>query len=369
MILFRHIASRALLAFAAAILAVVAIFLIVDFAENAQFFKGEGWLGEVVRLYAWKALAVGYQIAPAAMLLAAAVTGSGLQKSREYVAMRALGLGPRQVAFPVLAAAAAVAALLAVFNDAVAVDASARAEEIMATRFHRWGTWSTWHAEKRWFRGKAGRRIYHLRGGEGGAFGPVTILEVDDAFHLQRRVDASRMSPAGNDAWLLQDGTERTFATADHAAGDAANAVPGQASYQAFPEKTYRFEEPPGAFAVRAGRPSQMRRAVLGEQIGLRRTLGLPVVDYELEWQGKLAFPLAAIPASLLALALALRRERKGHLTAALFEAVCVSAAFWGIQGFFGSLGRAGLLPPAAAAWAPDLAFLAAGAWALRRFA
>jgi lipopolysaccharide export system permease protein len=364
-ILSRHIASRALLAFAAAILAVVAIFLLVDFAENAQYFKGEGWLGEVVRLYAWKALAVGYQIAPAAMLLAAGITGSALQKSREYVAMRALGLGPRQVAFPVLAAAATVAALLAVFNDAVAVDASARAEEIMATRFHRWGTWSTWHAEKRWFRGKAGRRIYNLRGGEGGAFGPVTILEVDEAFRLQRRVDATRMTPAGNDAWLLSDGTERTF----RAALDAADEVPEQASYEAFPEKTYRFEEPPGAFAVRAGRPSQMRRGVLGEQIGLRRTLGLPVVDYELEWQGKLAFPLAAIPASLMALALALRRERKGHLTAALFEAVCVSAAFWGIQGLFGSLGRSGLLPPAAAAWAPDLAFLAAGAWALRRFA
>jgi len=104
--LFLHLARRALVAFAASLAGVVALFLVVDFAENAAVFHGPGWVRAVLALYAWRAAQVAYQTAPAALLLAAAVTASGLRRTREYTAMRALGLGPWRVAAPVLAVAA-----------------------------------------------------------------------------------------------------------------------------------------------------------------------------------------------------------------------------------------------------------------------
>ena len=100
--LFRHLAWRALAAFVGSLSAVVALFLVVDFAENASAFKGEGWVWAALELYANRAAVVVYQTAPAAMLLAAAVTASGLRKTREYTALRALGLGPWRVAAPVI---------------------------------------------------------------------------------------------------------------------------------------------------------------------------------------------------------------------------------------------------------------------------
>ncbi|GEJ56363.1 LptF/LptG family permease [Anaeromyxobacter diazotrophicus] len=359
MTLFLHLARRALVAFAGSLAAVVALFLVVDFAENASAFSGPGWVRAALELYANRAAAVAYQTAPAAMLLAAAVTASGLRRTREYTALRALGLGPWRVALPVLAVAALVAAGLGWMADAVVVDATARADEIMATRFHRAGGFQRSREPKRWFRGRDGRRIYHLRGvgGEGG-FERVTILEVTPAFRLARRIDAARMAPgpvAGE--WILSEVAERSFA------------ADGAVQTAAFASRTYRFDEPPGAFAVRPGRPAEMRRAVLREQAALRRTLGLPAHDFELEWQNRLSYPLAGLPAALVALGLALRRERKGHLTASLLEAVGVSLVFWALQGVCWSLGASGRLPPAAAAWAPDALLLAAGALAMRRYA
>jgi lipopolysaccharide export system permease protein len=355
--LFRLLARRALAAFAGALAAVVLLFLVVEFAENAGAFRGERWLVGALEVYLNRAAAIAWQTAPAAMLLAAAVTASGLRRTREYDAMRALGLGPWRVAVPILAVAVLVAGGMVVFDDHVAAGAAARADEILATRFQRGDVWRRWQERKRWFRGREGRRIYHLRGaGEGGAYEKVTVLEVSPAFRLERRIDAARMAPGPSGEWVLEEVEERAFAP------------DGGQVLERHDRKTYRFEEDPEAFAVRPGWPAQMSRGVIAEQVGVRRRLGLPTTEFELEGQRKLAYPVAAIPAGLLALALALRRDRKGHLTASLVESVAVSVLFWALQGMAWSMGRSGRLPPAAAAWLPDALLLGLGLWALRRF-
>jgi len=355
--LFLHLARRALVAFLGSLVAVVGLFLMVEFAENSAALRGRGWLGSVMALYAYRAAVLAYQTAPAAMLLAAGVTASELRRTREYTAMRALGLGPWRVAMPVVALAVVVSCSLAWLGDDILVTAVARSEKILAERFHRGGPGRAGE-QKRWFRGRGGRRVYNLRGGGASGFEGVTVLEVTPDFHLARRIDAARMVPGPKPGeWVLEQVSERRF----HRAGEMALTY--------FPSKTYLFDEEAGAFAVRPGRPAQMRREVIGEQIELRRRLGLSTREFSLAWHYRLSSPLAGISAALVALGLALRRERKGHLTATLVEAVAVSLVFWGLQGLCWSLGLAGRLPPAAAAWAPDALFLAVGAVLTRRLA
>jgi lipopolysaccharide export system permease protein len=337
--LFLHLARRALVAFLGALAAVVILFLAVEFAEGASAFHGAGAIQAALKVYLYRAAAVAWQTAPAAMLLAASLTASGIRRTREYDAMRSLGLGPWRVAVPVLAVAAA------------------KADEIKASRGQSVNAWSRWQERKTWFRGRDGRRLYELRAaGPAGSFERVTILDVGPAFRLERRIDAGRMIPGPDGDWILEEVEERRFG------GDGAMVL------ERAPRRTYRFDEDPMAFAVRPGWPAQMRRAVLAEQVAVRGRLGLPTAEYALEWHRKLAYPLAAIPASLLALALALRRARKGFVTASLVESVGVSLVFYAMQGLSWSLARSGQLPPAAAAWLPDAVFAAAGLWALRRW-
>jgi lipopolysaccharide export system permease protein len=357
--LFRHIAARALVAFIGSLAGVVALFLVVDFAENANLFRMEGWLRPAIELYANRAALVVWQIAPAAMLLAAAITASGLRKSREYTAMRALGLGPWRVALPIAAVAAAVGLGLAGFGDRVVVRAARRADQILAEQFGKTSVLASLSERKQWFRGKDGRRIFDLRsGGEGDTYERVTVLELTPEFRLARRIDAARMAPAAEPGtWRLEGVEERSF--------DAA----GGMSLAQHEVRLYTFDEDPASFQVRPGRPSQLTRAELVEQVAARKRVGLPTADFALEWHRRLSYPLAGLPAGLVALALALRRERKGHLTAALMEAIAVSFVFWGVEGVAVSLGHSGRLPPGFAAWLPDALFFAAGALALRRLA
>ncbi len=355
MTLFLHLVRRAAVAFVAALAAVVALFLVVDFAENASAFRGPGWIPAVLEMYANRSGVVAWQVAPAAMVLAAGVTASGLRRTREWTAMRALGLGPWRLALPVLAVALTAAGIFVTFGDTLVTRAGQRADAILSQRFHR-GGFGRPQEPRRWFRGRGGRRIYHLRGGGGTSFERVTVLEVTPGFRLAKRIDAERMEPGATEGeWLLSEVAERTFSR------------DGRMTLATFPRRAYRFDEEPGAFAVRPGRPSQLTRPLLGQQIALRRRLGLPFADFVLEWHDRLAHPFAAVAAGLVALALALRRERKGHLTAAIIEAVGVSLAFWAVQGIFWSLGVSARLPPPVAAWAAPAIFLAAGAWMLRR--
>jgi lipopolysaccharide export system permease protein len=244
-----------------------------------------------------------------------------------------------------------------VFDDAFAAGAAARADEIKAARGRGTNAWSRWQERKTWFRGRDGRRIYELRAaGPEGSFERVTILDVGRDFRIERRIDAARMIPAPDGSWTLEGIEERRF--------DAG----GDMTLERAARRTYRFEEDPMAFSVRPGWPAQMTRAVLAEQVAVRSRLGLPTAEYALEGHRKIAYPFAAVPASLLALALALRRNRKGFVTASLVEAVGVSLLFYGMQGLSWSLARSGQLSPGTAAWMPDLVFAAAGLWALRRW-
>jgi lipopolysaccharide export system permease protein len=358
-ILFRYVARRALAAFLAALAGVVAVFLAVDFVDNSTAFRGEGWIPAVLELYANKAAVVAYQVAPAALVLGAGIAASAFRQSREYTAMRAVGLGPWRLGGPIVAVALAAGLALVVLHDAVGVVAAQRAEEIRAVRFGGGADRRRFLAArepKRWFRGADGRRIYHLRGNlPGGGFERVTVLELGEGFRLARRIDAVRMRPGEGDAWALEDVEERTFLP-DGTVGLETSAL-----------KTFRFDEPPGAFSIVPGRPAELRWRTLSDQIEVRRRLGLPAARFALEKHNRLAYPLVGVPGVLLALALALRRGRKGHVSAALVEAVGVTLALWAVQGVAWALGTSGRVPPGVAAWAPDAFFLAVGVWAVRR--
>lgn len=361
MILGGYVARRMLVAFLGALAGVVFVFLAVDFVDNAAAWGGHGWLPMVIVLYANKAVGVIYQVAPAALLLGAAIAASGFRQTREWTAMRSVGMGPWRLAIPMLVLALVAGAGLVVMNDLVGVDAAARAERIQAVRFGRGGDlrrYLSWREPKRWFRGANGRRIYDLRGElPGGGFERVTILDLSPEFRLERRVDAVRMHPGPDGAWILEDVEERTFAP------------DGAMRLERAPERTYRFDEPPGTFAVAPGRPSQLRWETLIHQIDLRRRLGLPVAQFQLERYNRLAYPLVGVPAVMLAIALALRRERKGHISAALVESVGVSLLLWGVQGVTWSLGLSGRVVPWIAAWAPNAVFVVVGALVVRRSA
>ena len=77
----------------------------------------------------------------------------------------------------------------------------------------------------------------------------------------------------------------------------------------------------------------------------MRRRLGLPSSEWELALRERQAYQATGMPAALIGMALALRRNRKGHLTAATAEGFCITLGLWGASAISRTLAIAGHLP------------------------
>jgi lipopolysaccharide export system permease protein len=134
-ILWRHLASEYLRVAAATLVGLVAVFLMVDYVDRSKIYTGPGWLMAVLELYACKAVMVGHQLAPAALLLAAGVVLARLQRSGEYTAMRALAIGPARVVAPLAMVCMLAVGGMMLADEHVVGPASLRADQITTGRF------------------------------------------------------------------------------------------------------------------------------------------------------------------------------------------------------------------------------------------
>ncbi|OJH39870.1 LptF/LptG family permease [Cystobacter ferrugineus] len=347
--LFRYVV-RTYLGFAVGILcALVTVFLVVDFVDRSRMYTGEGWVWSVVVLYANKALLCVQQLGPAALLLAAGAAVSSLRKRGEVTAMRALSFGPKALYLPVGVCVALACVGLIAFDEWVVVQAGIRVDEITTQRFNRWGDWGMYHTPKQWFR--RGDHIFYLRSGSAQeGFVDVAILTVTPDFRLARRVDARSMRPVEGTRWKLEGVVERTF-TRD-----------GQSSVRELDEVEYDLGASARTFRIRPGRPEQMRVPVLREQITARGEVGLATRQFSLVLHNRFAYPLAGLPAALLAVGLALRPGRKGNLTVALVEGLLISVIMWGLMVVARTLVLSERLSPVLAAWFPVALLVVAAA-------
>src|SRR4051812_39684512 len=156
---------------------VVVIYLVIDFADRAHGFTGRAWGRAAAELYLNKAAVVSYQLAPAALIIAAALLVTVLSRRGELIALYSLGVRPLRLALPIALFAALLGFALFWLGEKVVVRADARAEEIQIQRFNRWGDWATYHTGSSWLRGKEGR-IYHLGPAREGGWEPATVLEI-----------------------------------------------------------------------------------------------------------------------------------------------------------------------------------------------
>ena len=344
--------------FCATLAGVVALYLLIDYADRSHGFSGPGWPRAAAELYANKAAIVTYQIAPGALVIAAALLVAVLARRGELDALFALGLSSLRLLLPVAAFAALVGVLIFALGEAVVVRAGARAEEIDIQRFGRWGEFSRYHAGSSWVRGAQGR-IFHLGSPREGGFEPVTVLELSPRFHLARRIDARRIEPAGPGRWRLLEAVELRFGAGLEVAE------------RRLPEMVEAFPDKPSDLALRSGRPQTLGWLELREQARRRARLGQPTArEYQLALAERAAQPLQSVPAALAAFALSLRRRSDRRAPRPLASAIALglglSLALWAASIVARAAALSGTLAPAAAAFAAaglSAALAAAALW------
>lgn len=346
MILDRYLARTYLRVALSTFLSIIAVILVIDFADRAYSFKGEGWFRNMLRLYANLAIDLGYQAAPSAFLVAAGITVSSFRSQGELVGYLALGNRPGRLIATLLLTVSFACLGLLVLHETVAVDAARRAEEIKIRDFRRPQNIGAYFQQSQWFR--SGKWVYNLRERTDGGFRDVTLYELDDRFSLVRRIDAATMTPFEG-GWEFGHATVSLFR-----GGERTDRQQVERLELALPER-------PEDFQIRTGRPRHLQIGELLSQIRLRQRLGLEDVGYRQELFRRVAFPFSAVPASLVAIRLALRRNRRGHLAASLGEGILLSLLLWTLFTVFQAFGLSGAISPAVSGLAPLAIFLVLG--------
>lgn len=349
-ILFFYVARLYVLLTLAIWFALTVVFLVVDFGDKLNIFVNHP-LTDVARLYGFKALVELNQLAPAALLLAGGTTVSIFRKRSEWVAMQAVGASRWALVMPIAACALVFASGLIVFDERVVTVAGTRVDQIMADTFKRWGSYRFYYFPKQWFR--VGQNVFQVRGSTDaeGTMHQVSVFSMSPTFHLEARIDADEMTHVKGATWSLRHAVTRRF-TDDFELAREEEAVLQQ-SFEGTDADTFR---------VRIGRPEQMRVSDLLEQQAIRVKVGLPTQRFWLALHNRFAYPITGWAASMLAVALALRPDRRGHLTLAIVEGLLVAVGLLGSLIIGKSLALSEWVPAAAAAWAPVLGLIAASA-------
>jgi lipopolysaccharide export LptBFGC system permease protein LptF len=131
---------------------------------------------------------------------------------------------------------------------------------------------------------------------------------------------------------------------------------------RAYPE----LREAPSYFLKEAKPFTQMNVRELAGYIDDLRRSGFDVVPLTVQLQRKFSFPVFVLIMALLGLPFAFSMGRRGALTG-IAVSLGIAMAFWGTTSLFEALGNLNQLPPAAAAWSPNLLFGLSGLYMFLR--
>ncbi len=319
---------------------VTLVFLAVDFGDQQRSLSDLPG-AVLLELYVYRGLIAFRQLAPAAMLLAAGATASVLRLRGEWLALQALGVSPLQAFWPIFVLGGLLALGLVAFDDAVVTRAVAKSQAIRPAAWQALGPQQD--QQPRWFR--FGDTVLEVRGESDGAqLSDVTVYELTPSFALWRRIDVTRLGRTSERTWRAEGVVSHSGGQAEVLAGEPLRLPP----------------EAIEALNVTGQRAEALTFEQLAEQRRVRRALGLPTRNVEFAHHLRIAYPFTGVAAAALAVALALRSNRRGQLTLVLVDGVSISFLLVLLLAVGRTLVLNGRASAAFAAWTPPVGLLAA---------
>jgi LPS export ABC transporter permease LptG/LPS export ABC transporter permease LptF len=338
-------------------IALTGIYIIFDFFQLLSDIVRNHASAEVVfSYYGYLLPQIIYLVLPLSVLVATLVSLSLLTKSSQTIAMRSAGISLYRIALPLALGAVAASGLMFAMNDRYLPEANQKQVALRnqiqgrpAQTFSRFG----WQ----WIFGRSSR-IYNYRffDPDHNVFADVSVFDFDSSFHMKRRIYAQRAfwEPHVRQ-WILENGWSRKFD------GDQVTAY-RPFSVAVFPQ----LREEPSYFETEVRTSEQMSILELRHYIQELRQSGFDVVRLTVQFYRKFSYPLVALVVVLIGIPFGFTVGRKGALSGIALS-LGIALAFWSVSSLFEAMGNLNQLPPALAAWTPDILFGAGGAYLLLR--
>ncbi len=300
-----------------------------------------------------------YKLLPISVLVAVLVTLGVLSKQNEVSAFKACGVSLYRLATPILVVSTLFSGALFAFDFSYVPSAN-RKQDALRDEIKGRPQQTYLNPNRKWIMGKDSRIYYYKY------FDPaekvmveVSVFELDPgSFRLTRQIQAKRAFwSAPVNAWIFEDGWSSDF--------HGAQRVPPLHTFQAttFPELT----EAPDYFLREAVQEKQMNFLELERYIAdLQQTGLVDTRKLQVQYYLKFANPLFALIMAMIAIPFGFLVGNRGAMTG-IGSSIVIAIAYLGTQPLFEKIGDFGLLPPAMAAWSPDVVFGLIGLYLLLR--
>jgi LPS export ABC transporter permease LptG/LPS export ABC transporter permease LptF len=298
-----------------------------------------------------------YPIAPLSMLLAVLVTFGLLQRSNEITAIKATGISLYRIVVPVLIASMLVAGVL-FLSDQLYLPYTNKRQDALRNRIKGKPAQTYLRPDRKWIFGQHSDIYYYqFFDPDRDVFGGVSVFQFDPhTFQITHRISADRARWSNSmGRWVYEEGWERSLS------GSAIE------SYRKFDVATYpELGEAPAYFKKEIKQSSEMNYDELRRYIHDLEQSGFDVVRLRVQLQKKIAYPLITLVMAVLAIPFALSAGKRSALTG-VATAIGIGVVYWTISGLFEAMGNLSQLPPAVAAWSPDLVFGFIGGYLILR--
>src|SRR5947209_19352639 len=286
-----------------------------------------------------------YLFTPLSVMLAVLVTFGLLQKGSEITAMKATGVSIYRLTLPVLIIASLLSIGLFAFDQFYLPDANKRQEALLQTIKGR-PAQTYLRPDRKWIFGQ-GMTIYYYEffDPDQNHFANISVFEFDaKTFRITRRIFAAEAHwQDRSQKWIFENGWVRSVD------GDAIK------EFRKFDGETFaELREPPVYFKKEVKQSQEMNYAELKNYIEDLQQSGFDVVRLRVQLHKKFAYPLMTLVIAVLAVPFSFSAGRRGAI-AGVAVAIVIFIVYFTTSSLFEAMGNLSQLPPALAAWSPDL--------------
>jgi LPS export ABC transporter permease LptG len=280
-----------------------------------------------------------------------------LTKNNEVTAFKAGGISVHRLALPVLFAAAVISMLLFTF-DHYYIPGANRRQEALRSEIKKKPIQTYLRPDRQWVYGM-GPRIYNYRylDPREAIMSKVNVYELDTAnFRVVHQISADRAVWVPSlKTWIFVKGLSNVTDKSD-------NEKPSLFEESSFKE----LVEPPSWFVKEEKQYKEMNFRELGRYIRELKASGLDTIRLQVQYHKKFAVPLFALIMAALSIPFAFVAGSRGAMTGVGIS-FGITIAYFTVGTLFEQIGNLNQLPPAMAAWSPDVIFALAGLYFMAR--
>lgn len=293
-------------------------------------------------------------VVPMAALVAALASVGALTRTGELVVMRACGISIYRAALPILVLALVWSGGLFYLDDRVLAHANRKAEVLDdAIRGAEPHTVNVM-ANANWLADMKNNRIYHytyfdiprqtLHG--------LSIFTIaPQAYRLNEHTHTARAVHKSEATWDTEGGWTQRFP------------APEQVTRQSFGKRTVELVPPDRFSGAHNDEAELMTLTELRQHVDEQAGSGFRAAASRVQMHSRIAFPLVTIVMTLIGVPFGVTMGRRGALYG-IGLALILGCGYWLANTVFVAAGQADVLPPALAAWAANLLFLALAGYA-----